>query len=302
MKVIITGASGFVGQHLTSYFRKIETSVVPLSLREKDWKKAFPLEADAIIHLAGKAHDTSNTSDDCEYYKVNTDLTITLFDAFLESDISGFVYFSSVKAVADSVEGLLTEDEEAMPLTPYGKSKLKAEEYLLSQALPSNKRLFIFRPCMIHGPSNKGNLNLLYKIVRKGLPWPLGAFDNKRSYCSIENVCFITNEVLMNKNIASGIYNLADDEAISTNVLIQLIAASHDKKARIIDVPVGLIKSVCKVGDVFKLPLNSERLKKLTESYVVDNTKIKNAISSPLPVTTREGLLKTLKSFDNNVE
>jgi len=147
-----------------------------------------------------------------------------------------------------------------------------------------------------------GNLNLLYQIVSKGLPWPLGAFENKRSYCGIENLTFVINEVLMNKNIDSGIYNLADDEVISTNVLIQLIAESHNKKAHIIKVPVGLINSLCKLGDVFKLPLNSERLKKLTESYVVDNTKIKNAISSPLPLKTREGLLRTLKSFDNNVE
>lgn len=300
MKVIITGSTGFVGRNLTDYLDKKEAKVVCLSLRKNDWKGVFPLQGDAIIHLAGKAHDSSNTSDDSEYYKVNSDITKTLFDIFLESDIRDFFYFSSVKAVADSVESILTEDEEAIPLTPYGKSKLKAEEYLLSQKLPSNKRLFIFRPCMIHGPGNKGNLNLLYKMVSKGLPWPLGAFENKRSYCSIENLMFVINEVLLNKNIASGIYNLADDEAISTNVLIQLIAESHGKKAHILNLPVGLIKKVCKLGDVFKLPLNSERLKKLTESYVVDNTKIKNAISSPLPVKTREGLLKTLKSFNDN--
>jgi len=155
MKIIVTGASGFVGQHLINFFGKNNTEIVSLNLRKKDWKEVFPLKADAIIHLAGKAHDSSNTSGDSEYYKVNTYLTKSLFDVFLKSDIRDFLYFSSVKAVADTVDNILTEEEKANPLTPYGKSKLKAEEYLLSKTLQSGKRLFIFRPCMIHGPDNR---------------------------------------------------------------------------------------------------------------------------------------------------
>src|SRR5690606_9902944 len=116
-----------------------------------------------------------NTSADVEYFKVNRDLTVALFDQFLQSDIRDFFYFSSVKAVADTVEGPLTEDSVANPLTPYGKSKREAEKYLLAQELPIGKRLFIIRPCMIHGPGNKGNLNLLYKVVEKGLSLTLAA-------------------------------------------------------------------------------------------------------------------------------
>jgi nucleoside-diphosphate-sugar epimerase len=94
---------------------------------------------------------------------------------------------------------------------------------------------------MIHGPGNKGNLNLLYKIVFKGLPWPLGAFENKRSFCSIDNLCFIINELIDNNKIPSGIYNVADDEAISTNELISLIAERQGKKSYILKIPKFII-------------------------------------------------------------
>src|SRR5690606_8143065 len=123
-------------------------------------------------------------------------------------------------AVADTVEGPLTEDSLANPLTPYGKSKREAEKYLLAQELPIGKRLFIIRPCMIHGPGNKGNLNLLYKVVEKGLPWPLAAFHNQRSFLSIDNLSFLINAMLIDPDLPSGVYNFADDESLSTNELV----------------------------------------------------------------------------------
>src|SRR5690606_15400334 len=129
-------------------------------------------EANAIIHLAGKAHDME-AGDVEEYFRINRDLTISLFDEFLVSNLRDFFFFSSVKAVADTVEKVLHENSTPLPKTPYGQSKLAAEQYILSKALPEGKRVFIIRPCMIHGPGNKGNLSLLYKIVEKGIPWPL---------------------------------------------------------------------------------------------------------------------------------
>lgn len=150
----------------------------------------------------------------------------------MKSDIRDFIYFSSVKAVADTVEGILVEETEANPLTPYGKSKLEAEDFLLSQILPADKRLFIIRPCMIHGPGNKGNLNLLYKVVEKGLPWPLASFNNKRSFLSIDNLSFLINQILINDQIESGIYNFSDDDSLSTNDLIEVISESLSRKPK----------------------------------------------------------------------
>lgn len=297
MKIIITGNSGFVGQNLSKYLQNQNHDVQALSLRDS-W--VLDKISDAIIHLAGKAHDTANTSADEEYFKVNRDLTIQLFDEFLNSNIKDFIYFSSVKATADSIEGILDEEHSSNPKTPYGKSKLEAEKYLLSKKMPDGKRLFIIRPCMIHGPGNKGNLNLLYKVVQKGIPWPLAAFENKRSFLSIDNLNFIIGKILSNKNIPSGIYNFADDDSVSTNELVKIIAEASGKKTKLWKVSANFISSAAKLGDMIKLPLNSERLKKLTESYMVSNAKIKKALEiSSLPMSAKDGLAKTIKSFQS---
>lgn len=289
--IFLTGSSGFVGSSLLKYF---ENEVIKVSSRNNE----FNIEvAKIIIHLAGKAHDLKKTSNPKEYYQVNTELTQTVFDTFLASDANVFITLSSVKAVADEVEGSLTEEHIPNPITHYGKSKLLAEQYILSQEIPEGKRVYILRPCMIHGPGNKGNLNLLYKLVSKGIPWPLGGFENKRSFCSIDNLMFIIKELIERDDIPSGVYNVADDEALSTNNVISILAESQNRKAKIWNVSKGLIKSLAKLGDILCLPLTTERLHKLTESYVVSNQKIKSAIGKDLPVSAKDGLLKTFNSF-----
>lgn len=299
MNIIITGASGFVGQNLSEFLEDKQLQVQKLSLRDSNWKGLLERDANAIIHLAGKAHDTSNVVDEDAYFKINRDLTKTVFQEFLNSDIRDFFFFSSVKAVADSVEGVLDENIQANPLTPYGKSKWVAEQFLKAQDLPVGKRLFIIRPCMIHGPGNKGNLNMLYKLVNKGIPWPLAAFDNQRSFLGIDNLSYIIHQMLIQPQVKTGIYNVADDKAMSTNELVSLIALAKGKRPRLWKIPSGLIKTMAKTGNVLRLPLNTERLTKLTESYIVSNQKIKSALSIKiLPLSAEEGLQKTIKSFE----
>lgn len=297
MKAIITGASGFVGSHLTRYLSGEGIETLSLSLRNKDWKNNN-LQADVWIHLAGKAHDTDNTSTAQEYFTINTDLTIELFDKFLQSEGRDFFYFSSVKAAADTVEHILTEEVIPDPKTPYGKSKIEAEKYLLSARLPIGKRLFIIRPCMIHGPGNKGNLNVLFQLVSKGLPWPLASFANERSFISIDNVNYLMLQLIKNTKINSGIYNFADDEKISTNELVTIMGNVLEKKVMLWRIPKKWVSALARLGDVLKFPLNSERLKKLTENYWVSNKKIKKALEiDQLPITAVDGLNKTIKSF-----
>ena len=211
-----------------------------------------------------------------------------------------FITLSSVKAVADEVDIELFEEVIPNPVTHYGKSKLLAEQYILSLPIPDDKRVYILRPCMIHGPGNKGNLNLLYSLVSKGLPWPLGLFENYRSYLSLENLCFIIKELIEREDIPSGVYNVADDVPLSTNELITMIAESKGKKASILNLNKNFIKVIARVGDLLKLPLNSERLHKLTETYIVSNAKVKKALGKPLPFSSREGLIKTFQSFSTN--
>ncbi|MBR0037427.1 MAG: NAD-dependent epimerase/dehydratase family protein [Bacteroidales bacterium] len=383
MKILITGVHGFVGSNLVEALKKEHTiyGLDIISPMKDGVQKTFSWDdlekvgsrfkvqdsspetcnvkpatdslaelasVDAIIHLAGKAHDTKNQSAAEVYFKVNTGLTERIFDWFLKQPkCKKFVFFSTAKAAADKVDGVLTEDVVPAPVGPYGESKIKAEEYIISKFQDSGfkfqvgsqsskseenlqenhstsriselensishtestdntenastgsatKQVYIFRPCMIHGLGNKGNLNLLYNVVRKGIPWPLGAFENRRTFTSVENICFAVNGVLI-KDVPSGIYNMGDDEALSTNELIEEICKSLGKKAHIWKLPKGMMTGFAKVGDALHLPLNSERLRKLTENYISSNAKIKAALGiEKFPVNAREGLQATLKSF-----
>jgi len=289
--IFLTGFSGFVGKNLISKFNgKYE-----IFRFERDSK--ININQNIVIHLAGIAHDTSNKLDSKIYYQINTELTIKVFDNFLKSNASDFIFLSSVKAARDSHDSKLDEDVIAKPKTDYGKSKLMAEQYILTTKLPKNKRVFILRPCMIYGPGNKGNLNLLYNIVSKGIPWPLGNYHNKRSFCSINNLIFIIDKLINNKDIISGIYNISDNESLSTNEIIELIYKSQNKRPLILKIPKKIILFFAKIGDFVPLPLNSDRLKKLTKSYVVCNKKILNAISKKLPENSISGLLNVFKNF-----
>ena len=323
MKILITGIHGFVGSNLVDALKGEHTIygldiVSPLKDGVRftfSWdfldKPGEIPEVDAIIHLAGKAHDTKNKSAADVYFKVNTGLTQKIFDWFLaQPSCRKFVFFSTAKAAADKVDGILTEDVVPTPVGPYGESKIKAEQYILNQFKEFNgstvnhepltmnhKDVYIFRPCMIHGPGNKGNLNLLYNVVRKGIPWPLGAFENRRTFTSVENICFAVNGVLT-KDVPSGIYNMGYDEALSTNELIEEICRSLGKRAHIWHLSKGLMNGVAKIGGALHLPLNPERLRKLTEDYVSSNAKIKKALGvERMPVDARKVLQRTLESF-----
>lgn len=318
MKILITGVHGFVGSNLVEALKN-EHLIYGLDIVSPfkdgvrftfswdflDKPREIP-EVDAIIHLAGKAHDTKNQTEADTYFKINTELTKTIFDYFLRMPkCKKFVFFSTAKAAADKVEGVLTEDVVPAPVGPYGESKIAAEKYIQETFETWNlkhetesKSVYIFRPCMIHGPGNKGNLNLLYNVVRKGIPWPLGAFENKRTFTSIGNICFAVNGVLT-KDVTSGIYNMGDDDALSTNELIKEICQSMGKIPHIWKLPKGLMNGVAKIGGSLNLPLNPERLRKLTESYVSSNAKIKKALGiEKMPVEARAGLKETFKSFD----
>ena len=340
MKILITGVHGFVGSNLVKAL-SAENTIYGLDIiapEKEGVEKTYSwedlddnrvMEVDAIVHLAGKAHDTKNQTVSDVYFKVNTGLTQKIFDYFLAHDsIKKFVFFSTAKAAADKVDGILTEDVVPAPVGPYGESKIAAEKYILSKSSfispaerkeiaemdssqakkvhisshteitdSTEKQVYIFRPCMIHGPGNKGNLNLLYNMVKKGIPWPLGAFENRRTFTSIENICFAVNGVLT-KDVESGIYNMGDDEALSTNELIEEICKSLGKNAHIWKLPKGFMCGVAKIGGLLHLPLDSERLRKLTEDYVSSNAKIKKALGvEKMPVDAREGLKVTLESF-----
>ena len=306
-KILITGINGFVGTNMYNQFEKhmsivgvdLPSNANKLNCKIYNWDNISKLpNVDSIIHLAGMAHDTEGAVDASKYFRVNVDLTKQIFDHFLKSSAQKFIYFSSVKAVADTLNHtVLTEEIALTPKKPYGKSKLEAEKYIMSKLLPEGKRVYILRPAMIHGPGNKGNLNLLFSILRTGIPYPLGAYQNLRSFTSMQNLLFLL-EKLLELDVETGTYNVCDDESLSTSDIAHVINHSLGNSDRVWNIPKALINMIARIGDVIFLPLNSERLKKMTESYVVSNKKIKEATRvKALPISAHAGLVATLESF-----
>ena len=284
MKILITGAYGFVGTNLCKYLAEKghECLALDIPAAKRDdvpyvsfytWDELDKLPVvDAVVHLAGKAHDLKKVASEQSYFDINVGLTEKIFAA---AKTTRFIYFSSSKADANG--------------NAYGRSKLAAEQFL-------NGRAIVLRPAMIHGPGNKGNLNLLWGIARRGLPWPLAAFENKRSFTSIANICAAV-EALCERG-ENGIYPIADDEMLSTNRLIELIAETCGKRAKLWRVPKGVMRMVAKLGDVLHLPLNTERIVKLTEDSFVNNSHLKSQLGwNRMPIRAEEGLRRTLRSF-----
>ena len=286
MTFLITGAYGFVGTNLCQYLagKGHVCHALDLASARRDgvpyadfysWDDLAKLpEVDAVVHLAGKAHDLKKVSSPQSYFDVNVGLTQKIFTA-VEGKTKRFIYFSSIKAVDGD--------------TPYAQSKREAERWLDGRAI-------VLEPAMIHGPGNKGNLNLLVKVVKKGIPWPLAAFENRRSFTSIGNICAVV-EALSERG-ENGTYPICDDRPVGTNKLIELIAEAYGKKARLWKVPRWIMRMVASVGSVLHLPLNRERLGKLTEDSVVDNSALRAALGwQKMPVEAEEGLKATLAEF-----
>lgn len=316
MTILITGNRGFIGTNLTKYLNtshdlygldiiSSENNFVSKTFTWDDLLNNCIPEVDIIIHLAGKAQDSKNKDNYQSYYDINTGLTKKIYDYFLVSKASKFIFFSSVKAVVDSNPcGILTENIIPKPKGAYGESKILAEKYIQEKwpDIKSDKFVYVLRPCMIHGSGNNGNIRLLYNFVSKGIPWPLGSFENHRSFTSVANLCFVIDG-LISKKIESGIYHIADDDALSTNELINVICEVLGRKSKILRIPKRFMNFVARIGSNLHLPLNTDRLQKLTENYVVSNSKIKKVLGVDyMPVTTRDGLKRTIQSFQKKIK
>lgn len=313
-RILITGITGFVGTSLVRFFQA--SNIVKIfghsRNQEKVRKNSFFDEIDfipaisaeeidknkidCIIHLAGIAHDLSGSYEQQDYQKANFENTRNIFLEFTKSKGNTFVFVSSIKAVVDHADFIITEDHVPSPTSYYGISKRNAEEYILSHN-QNEKRIFVLRPCMIHGPGNKGNLNLLYKFVKSGIPYPLGVFENKRSFLSMDNFSFVIEHII-DDTLIPGTYFLSDNDSISTNDLVRLIGRGINKKARILRLPKSVILVLARLGSWTAAPFNSDTVSKLCENMVVSNKKLLLNLNKELPVSTTEGLNKTIRSFN----
>lgn len=307
MIILITGIRGFVGRNLARALADSGNTVIGLSRTAGHidgvdsivtWDTLHRLpRVDAVIHAAALAHETSRQSAAEVYDEVNVGLTRRIFELFVRSDASIFIFISSVAAVAAAIHtGILGEDAEPVPATAYGRSKLEAERYILAN-IPAGRSVYILRPCMIYGPGCPGNLPLLNAVVRRGLPWPLGAFRNERSFLYIGNLEYVVSRILTS-DVLPGIYNVADDRPISTLDLVAILAEASGRRRRVWNLSPRLVRALASVGDVLHLPLDSGRLEKLTGNYVVSNRRLLAALDiQAMPFDTREAMARTARDI-----
>jgi nucleoside-diphosphate-sugar epimerase len=309
MDILITGTTGFVGKNLSSALKAEGHKLIEVNRRDMPGTYSFEalfggaLNAEIWIHLAAQAEDTTNKELLEKYLSANVELSKKVFAAFLsDPSASTFIHFSSVKAAAASVEGPLREEDELEVDIPYGISKRLAEKALLAETLPAGKRLIILRPAMIYGYNTDSNLYSLYKFVKRGIPYPFAAFDNTRTMISVDNLVFVILNIIKNPSFRGGIYNVADDDGISTNEIIALIRKSTGRAPVSLTISKAFIGFLFKCGDLLHLPVNTKKLNKLTRNYVVSNAKLKSELGASLPVSARDGLTRLFSSFyQNNV-
>ena len=268
-------------------------------MRDPAWKEKLPVGYDTWVHLVGINKSIQDPTADL-FERINFGKTKEAYDCFLESKGQKFIFLSSIKSsVEASTDDVLKESSPQHPISAYGKSKLKAEQYLLDHQHPAQQTL-ILQPTLIHGPENYGNLRFLFQLVRKGLPFPFAGARNKRSFLSIGNLNFVIAK-LITQPVASGRYLVADSDPLSTVEVISIaeeILGKRISKWALNEKSINLVaRMFSKVG----ITALGQVVDKLCGSMVVSNAKILDAIQSELPISSKQGLAATFQSMREEI-
>ncbi|RUR12752.1 NAD-dependent epimerase/dehydratase family protein [Legionella sp. km772] len=308
-KILVTGATGFVGRSLVPALQTAGYDVVCAVSKPVDWINARQVVInrlelmddwssilpgiDVIIHLAAKVHVMQGNVPLDEFCKVNSIATKKLAEQAAQHGVRRFIFLSSIKVNGEfTLEGAPFTEENCQNLEdPYGQSKLLAEQNLLELSQQSSMDVVILRPSLIFGPGVKANFLKMMQLVNKGLPLPFGGIRNKRNFVFIENLISAIEAVINEPKAANQVYLIADNEAWSLSELLSFIAQTMNKKSRLITVP-GLLR-------LFKLFGLTALSTRLFGSLEVNNGKIKKQIGWLPPVTSAEGLVKTIKWYQD---
>lgn len=288
MNILITGAGGFIGRELVNVLKKTNHHLFLCVKKEtkkyvsKNVKIIFEgdllstnlyqltKKIDIIIHCAGLAHNLSN-KDHTSYLESNTTLTYNLATAGKKNNIKKFIFLSTAGIHADNpARGKkITEHLHISTKTPYTKSKLQAENLLLNTFKNSNIDLFNLRPPAVYGRGVKGNLKILNTFIKNKLPLPLGSFNNKRSYISIENLIDSIATCIDFKGVICDSFLISDDIDLSTEELIKLLARKQKSKVSVFKFPIKIIYFI------FKIFKKIDKFERLNNSFELDTTKFK---------------------------
>ena len=246
MKILVTGASGFIGNFLLAALRDgahevraasrsrveqrgIDYVSAPELGPDADWSRALN-GVDVVIHLAGRAHVPSKNADaetEEVYFRINAEGTRALAEQAAAVGVKHFVFLSSCHAVAAESEVQITEKTQPNPVTAYGRSKLEAERAIREALSNTACAWTILRPPLVYGKGNKANFGLLLKLVKSGIPLPLASVRNCRSFIYVENLVDVIVACLGNPKAFGKTYLPSDGEDVSTPELIRKIAKAN---------------------------------------------------------------------------
>ncbi|NJL83606.1 MAG: NAD-dependent epimerase/dehydratase family protein [Chloroflexaceae bacterium] len=318
--ILVTGTTGFIASHLlpllTDYriiaairnpCRSLSTAphrtvVVGDINGQTDWQSALQ-SVEAVIHLAARAHILQDQTSDREaaFHRINVEGTANLARQSLEAGVKQFILMSSIGAVATLSDRILSESSPCRPDTPYGRSKLAAEQGLIELCQNQSMTWTIIRPTLVYGAGNPGNMERLMNLVDRGRPLPLGAIKNRRSFVYVGNLVDAILTCLEHPQAANQRFLISDGQDVSTPALVHLIAQQRGQNSQLLPIPPGLLRLAGKLGDTWQnlrqrpVSLNSETIDRLLGSLYVDSSYIRDRLNWHPPYTMEQGLAQTLK-------
>ena len=321
MRVLITGATGFVGRQLIPVLEE-RGHALTLAVRSADSEKRLPRGvrhtvvvgdiddstrwrealqgADAVVHLAARAHVMQEGPDEeAAFARVNASGTQHLVEQAVNAGVGHFVLMSSVGAVTTQSDARVTLDTPCTPDTPYGRSKRAAECALIERAA-GRMAWTILRPTLVYGPGNPGNMERLIALTKRGLPLPFGAIRNRRSFTFVRNLTDVTAVALSHPNARDATYLVADGDDLSTPELVDKIASHLGVRAPLFPVPSPVMHAAARAADAWTaatgsaLPFGTPALRRLESSLFVDIEPLRARLGWTPPFSVDEGLRCTL--------
>lgn len=313
MNVLITGATGFVGAALVRHLkvggatvraavRSGEVDGADECVRLGDMEAARPdmwTEAvkgiDAVAHLAARVHvmDEKDSDPLTAYRKINVAPTLQLAKAAASAGVGRFVFVSSIKVNGEytSVAHPFRADDQPAPADPYGLSKLEAENGLRLLARETGMEVTVVRPPLVYGPGVKANFETMMRWLRKGLPLPLGALENRRSFVALDNLVDLLSICLVHPAAANQTFLVSDGEDLSTTSLLRRLAAGMGVRASLVPVPRRLLEAgAVALG-------RGAVAQRLCGDLQVDISKTRNLLGWEPPLRVDEALSRTAKAF-----
>lgn len=311
MNILLTGASGFLGESLSDCLGEDSRFLLTRAVRRKeslkdgrdvlidglhagtDWADAINRQ-DIVVHAAARAHIMKDEVPDplAEYRKINVEGTLNLARQAAKAGVSRFIYISSIKVNGEQtfLGKPFTADNVPAPKDPYGASKLEAENGLREIAAATGMGVVIIRPPLVYGPGVKGNFATMTRMVAKGLPLPLGAIHNKRSLVALDNLVDLITTCIDHPAAANQVFLAGDGEDLSTPELLRRLGLAVGTPARLVPVPAGLLQlGATALG-------KRAMAQRLLGSLQVDISKTREVLGWEPPVSVDEGLRRCFRN------